>query len=171
MIIAVGIPTVRKAPRIAVARAVFLCCTRGGQARGHMAENQQGKEAAKRTLDAQLQRIEQQIHDLEGAYLDETSQTGNVLTGFDNYMKKVSSQGGRQGGYKRKFKEDERLFSRSSVTNPSSTWIQDQVERRNQKGQLQRQPSGRGARGRNRKSAGRSNPDYVYSSDSDYEGY
>ena len=58
-----------------------------------MAENQSTKQADKARVEAQLQRIEQQIFDLEGAYLDETSAAGNVLTGFDNYMKKASVVG------------------------------------------------------------------------------
>ena len=58
-------------------------------------ENQQAKETKKRGLEQELRRLEQQIHDLEGAYLEETSQTGNILAGFDNYMKKASAtQGG-----------------------------------------------------------------------------
>ena len=44
-----------------------------------MAENLQQKQHAKTQVDRQLARLEEQIFTLEGQYLDETANTGNVV--------------------------------------------------------------------------------------------
>lgn len=87
--------------------------------------------------------------------------------GFENYLKKQNPATSGQRNQKRKFKEQERLFSRSSVTAPNSTWSVEDV--------AANAPSSKKGRKAGRKSSSRSHKrkgnDYVYSSDSDYEGY
>ncbi|TKA60889.1 hypothetical protein B0A49_10095 [Cryomyces minteri] len=77
----------------------------------------------KRDLDAQLATIEDSIYRTEGAYLDETA-AGNIIKGFDNYIKGTSVGGaatgaGAAGGGRRKgggSSEADRVFSRSSIS-------------------------------------------------------
>ncbi|EXJ58002.1 hypothetical protein A1O7_05425 [Cladophialophora yegresii CBS 114405] len=83
----------------------------------------------KRLLDRNLASIEDQIHRQESAYLEETSVAGNIVKGFDNYIKASSSTtasagtisgsalGGGVGARRRAAINDaDRVFSRSSVS-------------------------------------------------------
>ena len=51
-------------------------------------ESLQAKQVIRKNVERKLANIEQKIHDLETRYLDETATTGNVLAGFQNYLKK-----------------------------------------------------------------------------------
>lgn len=68
----------------------------------------------KRELRKELLQIEKQIYDLETAYLEETRDFGNILTGWDGYLstEKVKQK-------KTLFNED-RLFSLSSSSSFAS---------------------------------------------------
>ena len=70
----------------------------------------------KRKLDEQLAALEEQIFKLEGAYLEETSSSGNIVRGFDGWVKGVSV-GGRGADDRRRgrVRDEDRVFSRSSV--------------------------------------------------------
>lgn len=70
----------------------------------------------KRKLDEQLAALEDQIFKLEGAYLEETSNSGNIVRGFDGWVKGVSV-GGRAADDRRRgrVRDEDRVFSRSSV--------------------------------------------------------
>lgn len=70
----------------------------------------------KRKLDEQLAALEDQIFKLEGAYLEETSNSGNIVRGFDGWVKGVSV-GGRAGDDRRRgrVRDEDRVFSHSSV--------------------------------------------------------
>lgn len=62
----------------------------------------------KRTLDKTLNNLEEQIYKYEGTYLEET-QNGNIVRGFDNYIK---------GGLNKRratISDKERIFSLSSA--------------------------------------------------------
>ncbi|KAI6797959.1 hypothetical protein KC361_g3581 [Hortaea werneckii] len=76
----------------------------------------------KRKLDEQLAAIEDQIFKTEGAYLEETANSGNIIKGFDGWVKGVQvGQKAVDDRRRGRFKEDERLFSRSSVS-----WVKAQ---------------------------------------------
>ena len=68
----------------------------------------------KQLLEEDLRRVEKQIYDLEGEYLQETVKDGNILRGWDSYLGKQASS----GAIRRinRFREADRLFSASSVT-------------------------------------------------------
>jgi hypothetical protein len=68
-------------------------------------------------VDGQLAQMEAQLYDLEGAYLEETATTGNVVTGFHGYLAGGGAPVGRPpANRKPRFKETDRIFSRSSAT-------------------------------------------------------
>lgn len=69
----------------------------------------------KRKLDDQLAALEDQIFKLEGAYLEETSSSGNIVRGFDGWVKHVSVGGRADGARRAKPKDEDRVFSHSSV--------------------------------------------------------
>lgn len=70
----------------------------------------------KRKLDEQVAAIEDQIFKSEGTYLEETANSGNIVRGFDGWVKGVQV-GGRTADERRRgrVRDDDRVFSRSSV--------------------------------------------------------
>ena len=71
----------------------------------------------KRKLDDQLQKLEDEIFKIEGTYLEETSGSGNIVRGFDGWVKGVAV-GGRGADDRRRgrVRDEDRIFSRSSVS-------------------------------------------------------
>ena len=82
----------------------------------------------KRLLDRNLQLIESEIFKAETSYLEETSAAGNIVKGFDNYIKAAATtassnltsgtiSGAAAGGTRRKaaVSDGDRVFSKSSV--------------------------------------------------------
>lgn len=70
----------------------------------------------KRRLDEQLAAVEENIYKQEGAYLEETANSGNIVRGFDGWVKGV--QLGRNAADDRRrgrVRDEDRVFSRSSV--------------------------------------------------------
>lgn len=80
----------------------------------------------KRLLDKNMALIEESIFKQESAYLEETSLAGNIVKGFDSYIKAAANtsnphagtiSGAAAGGTRRKavVNESDRIFSKSSV--------------------------------------------------------
>ncbi|KAK9463655.1 histone acetyltransferase subunit NuA4-domain-containing protein [Lipomyces oligophaga] len=70
----------------------------------------------KRILEKNLGILEEQLYKYEGAYLEDTP-NGNIIKGFDNYLK-ASSSSSQSSSLKRRatYTELDRLFSSSSVS-------------------------------------------------------
>lgn len=72
----------------------------------------------KRKLDEQLAAVEEQIFKAEGTYLEETAGSGNIVRGFDGWVKgvQVGGRGDRGDARRGRVREEDRIFSRSSVS-------------------------------------------------------
>uniref|UniRef100_A0A2P2Q321 Chromatin modification-related protein MEAF6-like n=1 Tax=Rhizophora mucronata TaxID=61149 RepID=A0A2P2Q321_RHIMU len=68
-------------------------------------------------LHEELRSIEKQVYDMETNYLQDSSQCGNVLKGFEGFLS--SSKKTALLKRSRKFQPEDRLFSLSSVTSPA----------------------------------------------------
>ncbi|KAL5701935.1 hypothetical protein ACHQM5_027217 [Ranunculus cassubicifolius] len=68
-------------------------------------------------LQEELRNIEKQVYELETSYLQDSSQCGNVLKGFEGFLSSSKSTANLKRS--RKFQPEDRLFSLSSVTSPA----------------------------------------------------
>ncbi|CAB4399698.1 unnamed protein product [Rhizophagus irregularis] len=75
----------------------------------------------KKQVDKSLKTIENNIWNFEGSYLEETHSGGNLIRGFDSYLRPSTEKKKRT-----EITPEERLFSRSSVTSEKAVSINDE---------------------------------------------
>lgn len=81
--------------------------------------NLRGSLTKKRQIDEQLANLEEQIYKLETSYLEDTSGAGNIIRGFDNWVKGVVIGNDRRADDRKgrtRVRDEDRIFSNSSIT-------------------------------------------------------
>ncbi|KAK3285654.1 hypothetical protein CYMTET_6743 [Cymbomonas tetramitiformis] len=71
----------------------------------------------KERLEDELRHVEKQVYDLETSYLNDSSQHGNVLKGFEGFLAPSKTNTMKKS---RNFKTEDRLFSLSSLSSPAA---------------------------------------------------
>ncbi|CAI9107643.1 OLC1v1007051C1 [Oldenlandia corymbosa var. corymbosa] len=116
-------------------------------------------------LHEELRNIEKQVYDMETSYLQDPSQCGNVLKGFDGFLTNKNTTLLKRS---RKFQPEDRMFSLSSTTSPAA---EEQAAGR-EVGGIYSNGQGKPKRGRGgyrdaKRIRQSSEPDYDYEEDAD----
>mmetsp|Transcript_38585 Transcript_38585/g.46677 ORF Transcript_38585/g.46677 Transcript_38585/m.46677 type:complete len:119 (+) Transcript_38585:72-428(+) len=93
----------------------------------------------KERLEEELRHVEKQVYDLETSYLNDSSQYGNVLKGFEGFLAPSKNQSVKKT---RNFKTEDRLFSLSSMTSPAAEELAAGLAERETSGLPQSKRSG-----------------------------